>query len=69
MDVVYSPVNRETNEPLTSIYANGNPDYPANRDAELNPVINSDSKMGGGYKKINQIVLLFRPLSIGTYLL
>ena len=45
------PVNRETNEPLTSIYANGNPDYPAYMGAELNPVINSDSENGGGYKK------------------
>ncbi|MDH6304861.1 TonB-linked SusC/RagA family outer membrane protein [Parabacteroides sp. PF5-5] len=44
------PVHPETGEAQTSLYANNNPDYPAYLGTELNPVVNSDSKNGGGFK-------------------
>lgn len=45
------PVNPETGDPLTDVYVDGDPNYPLYMGAELNPVVNSDTDNGGGYKK------------------
>ena len=45
------PVHPDTGLPQTSVYANDNPEYPAYLGTELNPLINTDSNNGGGFKK------------------
>lgn len=45
------PIHPETGLPQSDIYANGNPDYPAYLGTELNPLINSDTENGGGFRR------------------
>lgn len=48
------PVHPQTGQAQTDVYANGNPEYPAYFGTELNPLVNSDSNNGGGFKNTTE---------------